>query len=259
MSEEIEASSDAIEESSAPAVEPEVPAPGAEGEHATESAAEAAPEPTLEERLEAWGGSDKVEQAMRLYRDLTTDGEEAEAARTQMLLTLANYYGISQRELMAMLPNADELPAEEAPAEDDDEDRPLTRKEFLEMQRQQQAESAAAAARAQGQSAFDAVVSELGLGQQQKEIVAMLGNKYLEPEGAFPTADEITKAMKKGYADYQKQVEAEAQKYLEEKRKTADELPTPLSGGTTSAGSELPPPKNVKEASARVRAQILGQ
>lgn len=262
MSEEFVADESAPEESSAPVVESEVPAPGAEDAPVEEAAAEEATEPelSLEERLEQWGGLETAEQAVRLYRDITGAGDEAEQARTQMLLSLAQYYGISQRELASLLPGVD-APAEPevGEVEDDTEDEVLTVKKFQEMQREAAAQAERMEAQRAGKAAFDATVAELGLNDQQKIMVATLGDKYLKPKGEIATPEEVQAALKKGYAEYQKAVEEEAKRYFEEKKATKEKVPSPISGGATPGGGEpLPPSKDMRETLRRAREQILG-
>lgn len=201
--------------------------------------------PVVEDPFAEFGGREEIEKARRLYEAASTEEGVIqlwiEAGRT-LGLTVEQMQGLFGAQ--AQEPDPEEL------------ERPVTVAELRELERQRQEQQSRVyyeqqqqAMRAQAGAAVHEAVKEIGLpgvDDPTAQIVLRLGDQYLDKRN--PTPEAVRNAVRRGYADYQAEIQRQAQEYTRKKVTQAASVPGAPSGG--QAPSTPPPaePKNVEEA-----------
>lgn len=240
-----DASEPVIEAPAAEAVDPVVEAPAAEVVEpvvveGADPVVEPAAVPETVDPYEAYGGKEAIEAAQRMYQAAAT-----EDGVIQLFLESGRSLGLGLKDLQALFTELGaDLP------EPPDPDEPITRREFDEMTaKQQQAEAdrqTAKVTEAARQAVRDTVTA-LGLDPEDSAttLILQLGDKHLKGD-LTPSA--VAAAVRQGHADYQAQIEKEAQAYLA--KKVAQGAAVPSAPAGAAAPSEPAPAEHQDVATA---------
>ena len=207
-------------------------------------------------RVTEWGGEEEIKGAIALQDALRT--REGVAALFQ---EAANALGIGEK-AAALFGGADTEQSETESPEDllADPDRVLTAGEvarLMEHQRQQdQRQQDQAQHAASVRSSIDSVFSELGIVDQDRDVVFALADK-LHGDAAV-TPESAAAAIRRANETFNAQVVAAAQKIITDKAKANAGLPKLPPSGGSSGSAQADEPRNLEEAKKRVRAN-LGQ
>lgn len=223
----------------APEVAPET-APAAEPEVTT------SPEVDWNQRVEAWGGEQSIEDAIAIAQAL--QDEDGVRALVQEGL---KHLGYDPNIL-----DAQGNPVE--PPEPEDPDRLVTAAEVEARIRQiqeSQAQAESQATDARAQAAVLASVESLSL-TDDDEVRAVLSfaQKYASPDERDPGVLEA--AIKAGHADYIKTLEEASKRYVQQRADANNSVPTPVTSGGAPSGDEVPQPKNLEEARIAARRYL---
>lgn len=219
------------------------------------------------QRLETWGDPTSVDKALEIQRALAT-----EDGLTQLFVEAGKALGVGVDKLQGLFAvEAPAAPTAPAVEEEEDPDRILTaaearamaQKEFdrlfgeRQAQSQQQAEQERAVAAVRG--AIDSTLSDLKVDPKNEGVtraVLALADSHLTSPADQMNPEKVKAAIRKGYAEYQQQVEAAAKAYIESKAAQHEQLPSSI-GGSNTAGSEgTPEPKNVAEGIIAARRRL---
>lgn len=211
-------------------------------------------------RVTEWGGEDSISEAIDFVRSMqTVDGVKfflSEGAKALRDL------GIPADDLAALIA-AEEAAADQAVSLDIDPDAPLTMAQYRELERQREA----AAAKERSEADFRASVASnvkagleaLGVTDQKVgQIITQYADEYVTPADYGDPA-KIAAALKRGHADFQATVKQQYDDYLQSKVTDGASSPTPLVGGQSPGGTDLPEPQSLDEAIARRRAMWKDQ
>lgn len=242
----------------APAVPAAPAAPGAPAD----PAAPVVPVPVdYGAKVTEWGGEEKIARALQIDAALdTSEGQEA------LVVEHLRARGFDNAQIEAFLhPQAPAGTAAVESVEDllKDPERVLTaaeigrvlqaRDESAQMRQSQQQAQAVVI------STIDATMKELNVPDENRQTVLTLADRFLPTPGVVPNnPTQIADAIRKGQAEFDRQVQEAAKTYVENKGAAHAVVPTPLPAGGTGGGENAPEPQNLAEASARARAAILG-
>lgn len=203
------------------------------------------------------GGRESVEQAVRYLDSLTEEDGQIRA-----WYSLGQSLGLGIREMQAVFDQDAASAATTIPDLDDDEDTPLTKGEvkamFAQLQQevldtarapieQDRAERASAAIQA-------AIIAEqVPDDEKARYAIIAFADTYVDANESNPAV--LASAIKKGKADWDNLVASQGESYARAKA-TQSSTAAPLNGGLTGGSEELPEPKNVKEATARLAAML---
>lgn len=203
-------------------------------------------------RITEWGGEDSIAEAVDFARSMQTVegvkfflGEGAKALRD---------LGIPADEL-AKLVAAEAAAATDDSTADFDPNAPLTMAQYeaLEQKRNEKAaqERTEAEFRVSVENNVKSGLAAIGVTDQKVgQIVAQYADQYVTPVD-YGNPAKIAAALKRGYEDFQTIVREQHEAYLGDKAGDAASSPTPLVGGQTPGGVELPEPQTLEEAIAR--------
>lgn len=196
---------------------------------------------------EEFGGRDTIERAHRIWQ-----ASQTREGLVDIFAEAGAHLGLSVEQLQAFF-------KEPAPEDDPDYDpeRPLTVKEFQDLQSKQAQEAAEkerARNREAGFKAAQATIAELGLKSDAEELVAIyqLGDKYLAGD---TSPESVSNAIKRGYADFQALIQKQHEAYLKRKQEVAASVPGAPSGGAPPAEPPAPEPQSVAEATKLAKAR----
>lgn len=242
----------------APAAEPttEVTEPAvAEGTTVTEPAPVEAPDWAA--KVEEWGGTDIIENAIGIHRALQTrEGVEA------LLYEAGGALHIGEDALRKLL--YPEAPAAEGEGEETveqllaDPERVLTAGEVIRIQQHfanQQSEAQLQARQlADARATLDTTLAKLEVPEPDHGLVLAMADQIL----GSPTMDpaKISSAITQAWTTLQERTKANAEQYVQSKHEAHEGLPSPLPAGETSGGEPVAPPKSLEEAKARVRKSL---
>jgi hypothetical protein len=235
----------------APGEVPAVPAAGTEP-----APVEAAPD--YGTKVTEWGGEDTIERALKIDKALNTpEGQEA------LIIQGLQLRGYSTEQIEAFLhPQAAPGTTAVESVEDllKDPDRQLTAGEIQRIltsrdQTRDQAQTQQAAA-VQVAGTIDKTLTELKIPDVNRATILTLADQYLPQPGIVPNDQVVIDlAIRKGAAEFARQVQAEAKLYVETKGGIAATLPTPLPAAGTGGVEAPTEPQSVADAGARVRAK----
>lgn len=203
-----------------------------------------------EDPFHAFGGKESVEAAHRLY-----EASRSEDGVIQLFIEAGRSLGLGLKEIEALFTGAQV--AEEAAVEEIDLDEPLTMGAWQELQRKQaeatQAQQAAAA-QATAKEAVRTTVEALGLDPTDPatKVILQFGDNHIK--GDF-SPENVAKAVRQGHADYQAQVERDAQAYLAKKVAAGAAVPK-APAGTPAAEPAAAEPQNTSEAIKLARQRM---
>lgn len=242
---------------------PAAPAPPAAPAAPAVPAAPAAPAEPVDygAKVTEWGGDERIERALKIDAALdTTEGQEA------LVVEHLRARGFDNAQIEAFLrpQAAPGTPGVES-VEDllKDPERVLTAAEISRVltarDEQAQARQSQQAAQAVVVSTIDATMKELNVTDENRQTILTLADQFLPTPGVVPNNPaQIADAIRKGQAEFNRQVEVAAKLYVENKGAAHGLVPTPLPAGGTGGGEPTPEPQSLQEASARTRAAILG-
>lgn len=231
-----------------PAAGAETPAPDTGTPAAPEapaSEASEAPAPVdWNERVTGWGGEQAIEDALAIA-DALRDEEGVRALVEEGL----KHLGLDPTKVFT--------PAE--PTEEDDPDRLLTAREVeerLAAERQARANEVLQDRIRVASVAVDNTRTALGIESEEEwDLVRTFAQRHTTPDELDP--DRLAEAVKAGYADMQRAVEAQAKRYTEQRAAANDSVPEPIVGGGVSSGDgDAPAPKNMDEARVAARRML---
>lgn len=207
------------------------------------------------EKLTEFGGDTALDEAKNLRNQLQTDD-----GVVAMFIESGRALGLGVEKLEGLFGEAEVALNKDA---EEQGDKPLTKaeimaivqKEVLTPLQQQQAQAAQANARA----TIDTTVRSLGMDPKADakdvDLVLRLADKYVGENDFNP--ERIADAIRKGFDEFGELSAERKAKYVKDKRETKDKVPSSTAGTTSAgAGTQLPEPKNVKEAAARARARL---
>lgn len=237
-----------------PTIETGAPVEVEGGEPVVPGAEEAAPvEPTTEAPapVEFGGFRDQAEldNARALYEATRT-----EDGIIRVFMETGQWLGLTPDQMVGLFGSGEPI---EPPVDDSAE--PFTKGDWRAAQ-QAQEQAARAAQNAQLQATLvDAVAQEvadlkLEEGSPAYQAALVFGDKYLDK--SRPSAENVRQAVRRGYADYQADIEAKAQAYLKGKVAATEQVPS-APAGTAPAGQPAPEPRNTAEAIKMARARRL--
>lgn len=205
----------------------------------------------LHEKVETWGGTERVEQAVKFLTDAGT-----EEGTIKLFIEAGQALGLGFDKLESLFDKVDAAAAAEveaaAPADDDvltwKEARELLQKEVLEPAQRAQEQTIINTARATVADSLKDVPKE------DHAAVLALGQEHIA-DGDFDP-EHIRAAVRKGVEILQTTRARDREAYLAEKLKELQDTPS-ATGGSGAPGGEAPaPPKNWEEAKARGRLRI---
>lgn len=206
------------------------------------------PPAEAEDPFAAYGGKEEIEAAIRMRQAANT-----EDGVIQLFLEAGRSLGLGLKDMEALFTSMQGEPEEEP-----DPDEPLTIGQWQEFQRKQQEAEAARQAQqvqAAATAAVRSTVESLGLDPTDPSTKIILQIADTHVNGDF-SPENVAKAIRQGHADYQAQVQKDAEAYLQKKREQAQQVPSAPTG--SSAPAETPPaePQNVAEAIKQARKKL---
>jgi hypothetical protein len=219
------------------------------GTPAPETALPGTPAPeTASDPYSEYGGRDTVAAAIKLHQ-----ATQSPDGVVQLFMEAGQALGLGVKDMERLF--GEGTPEPPAP---EDLERPLSVKEFQEAlakQREEQVTQAQAQQRSIAEAAVQKTTTELGLkaNDPTTKLVLEMGDKYLNGD---LSPENITNAVKRGYADYQAMIVREAEAYLSRKQQQAASVPGAPSGA--SAPSAPPPkePADIQEAIRMARKRM---
>lgn len=239
---------------------PPAPAPGAPPAAPVDPAAPPAPV-DYGAKVAEWGGEDRITRALAIDQALdTTEGQEA------LVIEHLRARGFDNTQIEAFLHPA---PAPGTPGVESVEDllkdpeRVLTAAEISRVltSRDEQAQARQTQQQAQAAilSTIESTMVELKVSDENRQTVLTLADRFLPTPGVVPNDSKVVaEAIRRGQAEFDRQVQEAAKAYVENKGAAHGAVPSPLPAGGTGGGEPTPEPQNLQEASARARAAILG-
>lgn len=193
--------------------------------------------------FEPYGGPEVVEQAVNIYDALRTpEGVQ------EMFEKAGAYLGYDMEKIMAGTDDVEDLLGA-----DDEEDRPLTRREYQALQAERQTE----AQRLEAGKTIKATLKDLNitdLDSADARLVLKLAESHLDDGDYDP--ERVAAAVRQGHADFEKRIDDAIRARLEAKKSKGDSQPKIPKSGPASGSEYTEPPKDTKEASARVRKRF---
>lgn len=209
-------------------------------------------------KVTEWGGEDAVARALRIDKALDTpEGQE------QLIVAGLQARGFNPAQIEAFL-KSNEPPPGEAPESIEsllsDPDRQLTAGEIKRVldARDQQAAQATQQQNiiASAQAVTKSVFTELSTPEINQQTILTIADQFLPQPGVIPADPQVVEAaIRRGAAEFQRQVEEAAKARIEGKAEQAAGLPSPLPAAGTGGVEQPTEPMTVAEASARVRAK----
>lgn len=213
-------------------------------------------------KVAEWGGDEAIARALQIDKALdTTEGQEA------LVVQHLQLRGFSSEQIEAFLrpPAAPAAEGEESVADLlKDPDRQLTAGEIQRvLEAREQTTQQAQTQREQTlaiQSSITATLTKLEVPKENAQTILTLADQFMPTPGTVANdPDVIEAAITKGKAEFDRQVQEEAKRYVEGKGAAHEKLPQPLPTGGTG-GTETPTePQSVAEASERVRNKLLSK
>lgn len=210
------------------------------------------------EKLTEFGGEDALGEAERLRTQLGTD--EGVVA---MFIESGRALGLGVDKLEGLFGEAEKIV--EKHQEQNPDEKPLTKAEITALLQETvlapMQQQAAAQAQATARATIDTTVRGLGMDPKADakdvDLVLRLSDKYVAENDMNP--DHIAEAIRKGFDEFGELSEERKAKYVKDKRETKAKVPSSTAAATGAGATDLPEPKNVKEAAKRARARIASQ
>lgn len=210
----------------------------------------------LNQKVEQWGGEDRVAEALKLQALLDTDD-----GVTALFLEAGQALGLNASQIEALFHPETQLTPEQREAQEAELDQVVTVRDAQKMVEdalrervlQPQQEREAAELRARTNDIIETELKTLGAAEDDWPLILKAGEKHIA-DGDFDPAH-IRAAVRAGEADFKAAMQRAAAAYLQTKEGDANGTVAPVGGG--SPGGEPPSePQSVEEAKAIIRQQL---